>query len=86
VTLAIGILNTQGSDIAPRRLPCFRHSTLIELFRADIIRPRKEDSPRRTGSVGETVNAHVLRFGHAGQSSEHAFAALFGFSDTLYPQ
>jgi hypothetical protein len=72
--------------VAFHRVPCFRGPTVIKSFPADVIRPRKHDSPHRIASGGNAVIAFVVPCGQARQSGEHAFGAPRRFSDTPYPQ
>jgi hypothetical protein len=55
---------------------------MINSLLANLVRPPKPASPRRTGSGGNTANALAVPRGQARQSGEPAFAAPIGFSDT----
>jgi 5-methylcytosine-specific restriction endonuclease McrA len=59
---------------------------MIRSLPANLVRPPKPASPRRTGSGGNTGNALAVPRGQARQSGEPAFAAPLGFSDTPYPR
>jgi hypothetical protein len=60
--------------------------TMLKSFPADVIRPRKHDSPHRIASGSNAMIAFVAPCGQARPSGEHAFAAPRRCSDTPYPQ
>src|SRR6266851_4249406 len=60
--------------------------SMLRSLPANLVRPPKPASPRRTGSGGNTGNALAVPRGQARQSGEPAFATPLCFSDTPYPQ
>src|ERR1700736_5802147 len=61
-----------------RRGPIFGGPSMIGSLPANLVRPPKPASPRRTGSGGNTGNALAVHRGQARQSGEPAFAAPLG--------
>ena len=85
-SLMLGAVGNRCQFRFVSRAHYFAGPSLVRSLPANLVRPPKPGSPRRTGRGGNTVNVLAVPRGQARQSGEPAFAAPLGYSDTPFPQ